>query len=242
MSIAIVRRTIALLLSVFLLLLLSLLSACTSGSASSTSSTPTRTSGTPLPKSTLSLPDEGVAATVPVGAHPDIVVESGNASQLTLVGADTENLSTTSYAIPYKKKGNQVLINFGQTISQPIEIQMPRAANLTVTLTAGNVVVDSIQGQVAITLNNGTIQVKNFTPHGTSTIEAQSGTINVTFAKKASCSLKIQTDFGAIVSGYPAIKEKRNNMKAEASGTISNGDGATVKLTTGYGSITIGPA
>jgi len=235
-------RKTSFILAGMLLLAVSLLSACAASPASSTSSTPGKTTGTASTKAALVLPDQGVAASIPVGLNPEIVVESGNATQLTFIGSDTENLSTGSYAIPYKKKGNKLLINFGQTLGQPMEIKLPYETNLTVTLTSGNVTVDTIQGQVVVSVNNGTIHLKNFTPRGTDTIETRTGTIEATFAQNASCQLKAQTQFGAIVSGYPAIKEKRDGMKAEASGTISNGSGAMVTLTTESGSITIGPA
>ncbi len=237
-----------LLFSIAFLLSLSLLSACVGDPASSTTATtqPTsttqRNTGAPAsPVSTITLPNEGVAATIPVGSKPDITVESGSAKQLTLLGSDTHSISSDSYALPYRKKGNAVSINFGQTIAQPIKVTIPAQSTLTVTLTAGNVIVENIQGQVTITLTNGTIQLKNFTPYATSTITVQSGTIDATFAKQTSCDLNAQTEFGAIVSGYAAIREKRSSMKAQASGIIGHGSSTIVNLTTSYGSISIGP-
>ncbi len=234
-----------LLFSITFLLSLSLLSACASGPASpttaTTSITPHNTGAPASPVSTITLPDEGVAATIPMGSKPDITVESGSAKQLTLLGSNTQSISSDSYALPYRKKGNAVSINFGQTIAQPIKLTIPAQSTLTVTLTAGNVVVENIQGQVTITLTSGTIQLKNFTPHATSTITAQSGTIGATFAKQASCDLNAQTNFGAIVSGYATIREKRSSMKAQASGIIGHGSSTIVNLTTSYGSISIGP-
>ncbi len=195
-----------------------------------------------VPTSTFTLPDAGVAASIPVSSHPDITVESGNATHLTFVGAATQTISTNLYALPYAKKANAVTISFGQNIGQALVITIPRQASLSVTLTTGNVVVESVQGQVDVTLASGTIQLKNFSPRGTDTLSIKSGTIGVTFAQDASCSLKAQTDFGAIVSGYASIAEKRTGMRAEAAGSIHGGTGAIVSLATVYGSISIGPA
>lgn len=244
MRITSVSRKAALRLSVILLLFLCLLSACASGPATSTSTSTTSgsTSGPASPASTITLPDEGVAATIPVGPQPEISVEGGSARQLTFVGSDTPSISTNLYALPYKKKGNTVDISFAQPLSQALEIQIPRGASLTVTLTEGNVVVNTIQGLVNVTLTSGTIRLTNFTPHGTDTIQTESGLIDVTFAKDASCSLKAQTNFGTIISGYAAISARRSGERANASGTIRNGSGATVNLTVGSGSITLGPA
>jgi hypothetical protein len=239
-----VSRNASLCLSVTLLSFLCLLSACAGGFTSPVSTAPGSTSKPTSPTSTqptLSLPDEGVAATIPVNPKPDIFVEGGSAEQLTFVGTDTKNISTNLYALPYKKKGNRVDISFGQPLGQALEIQIPRESNLTVTLTEGNVTVTTLQGPVDIHLTNGTIHLKDFTPSGTNTIQTESGTIDVTFAKDASCSLKAQTSFGTIVSGYAAISGKRNGEADEASGSIRNGSKTTVTLTVGSGSITLGP-
>lgn len=232
--------------SVLLLALLCMLSACINApdSHTSTSSTTTlnNTGGPPAPAPTINLPDEGVAATIPIGANPKIFVASGNAAMLTFIGSNTQSISTNLYSLPYVKHGNTVIINFGQSIGQPLQITIPRTASLSVTLNNGNVVVDSLQGQTSLTLNtSGTIHLKNFIPHGINKIQTKSGTIDVTFAKNASCSLKAQTSFGAIISAYSAISAQRSGMTAAASGTLNNGSGATVNLTVGYGSITIGP-
>lgn len=222
-----------------------LLSACSSGPFSQTPTysiaTPNVTSGPPSPAPTIVLPDEGVAANIPVSANPNIFVASGNAKQLTFIGTDTKSIATNLYAMDYLKEGNTTIVNFGQSLSQPLEIMIPRGANLTVKMNNGNVTVDSLQGQVSITLVSGTIQLKNFTPHGTGTIETKSGTIDVTFAKNASCNLTAQTNFGTIVSNYPAISQKRTGTKVEAAGMISNSSRTTVNLKVTYGSITLSP-
>ncbi len=170
-------------------------------------------------------------------------MKSENAAQLTFVGSDTQkNISTDRFSLPYKKAGNKVTIDFGEAVVQNLEIKVPREANLNVILANGNVVVSSIQGQVTMTLANGTIHMHNFTPLGTSTIQSKNGTIDATFNNKTSCILKAQTNFGAIVSHYSAISEKRSGNQANASGIIGNSSGATVNLVGRYGSITIGPA
>lgn len=240
-----VSRKISLRVLIVLLPFLCLLSACASGPAAPARSSTNSTSKPASPVGTaptITLPAEGVAATIPVGPQPEIFVESGSAKQLTFVGSAARSISTNLYALPYKKEGNKVYISFGQTIDQALVIQIPRQASLTVTLTEGNVSVETIQGAVNITLTGGTINLKNFTPQGTDTIQTGSGTIGVTFAKNASCSLKAQTNFGAITSGYATISEKRSGQKAEASGTIRGGTGATVSLTVDHGSISLGPA
>lgn len=240
---AIPRRSVR--LSILLFALVCLFSACGGSSLSvkqstpSTQRNPVSTAGTAVPAYTA---DSGVAASIPVGTDPNIAVESGNATQLTFVGSDTTSVSTDLYAFPYKKEGNTIVINFGQTIAQALTISMPRQANLTVTLSDGNVTIDTIQGQVSVTLASGTVQIKNFTPRKTDTIETRSGSISVTFTHDASFTLKAQTNFGAIVSGYSAISEKRSGMQASASGTVNKGSAATVSLSVGYGSITLGPA
>jgi hypothetical protein len=250
MSPANVSRKRSLHYSILFLLCFCLLSACTSGSNPSTgpasvsgSVSPTNSSVSEVPSSdpTVNLPDTGVAATIPVGPNPNVTVMSGSATQLTFIGSDTSSISTNLYALPYDKEGTNVIINFGQTIAHALEIKIPQKASLTINLTNGNLIVDSFNGQIGVTMTSGTIQIKNFTPYGTNTIVTQNGTIAATFTKNASCSLKAQTSFGAVVSGYTAISEKRTGMKAEASGTLNSGTGATVNLTTGYGSITIGP-
>ena len=240
-----ISRKVLLRFLVPLLSFLCLLSACASGPVAPPHAGPTSPGASTSPVATaptISLPDDGVAATIPVRPNPEIFVESGSAKQLTFVGSDTTSISTKTYSLPYKKAGDKVYINFGQTIGQPLVIQIPRKASLTVTLTEGNVSVETIQGSVNITLTGGTISLKNFTPQGTDTLQTENGTIDITFAKDASCSLKAQTSFGAITSGYAAIRATRNGEKASASGTIRGGSGATVNLTVDHGSITIGPA
>ncbi|HZR39122.1 MAG TPA: hypothetical protein VFB12_03345 [Ktedonobacteraceae bacterium] len=211
----------------FFCLILLILSACTS---QSTSSVPTPTAA------------KGDALYIPVSKKPEIIVKSENAAQITVVGSDiVQTISTDRMSLPYKKEGNKVTIDFGETVIEHVEIKIPRQASLSVTLKEGNIAVDTIQGQVSITLNNGPIRLMNFTPLGTNTITTKNGTINTTF-DKASCNLKAQTDVGAIVSGYSTIKEKRSGMKDEASGIIGTGSAATVNLVARYGSITLGPA
>lgn len=230
-------------LSLVLLASLCLLNACAGGPTSPTH-TATSTS-TPLPASpvpTFALPAVGVAAIIPVGSAPEITVESGSAKQLTFIGSDTRSISTNLYALPYKKDGNRVYITFSQPLSQALEIHIPRAATLTVTLTEGNVTVDALQGPLNITLTSGTIHLKNFTPRGKDTIQTGSGLIDVTFAKDAACNLKAQTNFGTIVSGYATISMQRDGEKAQAAGIIKNGSGASVNLIVGAGTITLGPA
>ncbi len=223
-----------------LCLVLLILSAC---AGTPTSSTSTAASAYPASSTdNTSAGNVGDSSYIVVGPRPEIIVKSENAAQLTFVGSDTQkNISTDRFSLPYKKAGNKVTIDFGEAVVQSLEIKVPREANLNVILANGNVVVNSIQGQVAMTLASGTIHIKNFTPLGKTTIQSKNGTIDVTFANKSSCSLKAQTNFGAIVSRYSAISEKRNGMQDEASGTIGSGSGATVNLVGGYGSITIGP-
>lgn len=230
-------------LSLILLASLCLLSACAGGPAAPAHTA--RPTSTPLPASpvpTFALPAVGVAATIPVGPAPEITVESGSAKQLTFIGSDTQSISTNLYALPYKLDGNRVYITFSQPLSQALEIHIPRAATLTVTLTEGNVTVDTIQGPVNITLTSGTIQLKNFTPRGKETIQTESGLIDVTFAPNAACKLKAQTNFGTIVSSYATINMQRDGEKAQAAGIIKNGAGASVNLIVGTGTITLGPA
>ena len=217
------------------------LSACASTPASST---PVGTNANPTSNAdSTSTANVGDSSYIVVGPRPEIIVKSENAAQLTFVGSDTQkNISTDRFSLPYKKEGNKVTIDFGEAVVQSLEIKVPLEANLNVVLANGNVVVNSIQGQVAMTLGNGTIHIKNFTPMGKNTIQAKNGTIDVTFANKSSCSLNAQTNFGAVVSHYPAISEKRSGMQDQASGTIGSGSGATVNLVGGYGSITFGPA
>jgi hypothetical protein len=223
-----------------LCLLVLILSACASTPASSTY-TATSTYPTSSTDNTTTGNTEDSSYIV-VGPRPEIIVKSENAAQLTFVGSDTQkNISTDRFSLPYKKEGNKVTIDFGEAVVQSLEIKVPREANLNIILANGNVVVSSIQGQLAMTLASGTIQIKNFAPMGKNTIQSKNGTIDVTFADKSSCSLKAQTNFGAIVSRYSAINEKRSGMQDQASGTIGSGSGATVNLVGGYGSITIGP-
>ncbi|HET8840269.1 MAG TPA: hypothetical protein VFN35_02325, partial [Ktedonobacteraceae bacterium] len=84
-------RNVALLLSIISFLLIYPLSSCADNPASSIPSTPVQgnSQGAITPGSTLALPSEGVAAIVPVSSHPNIIVQSGSAVQLTFVGADT---------------------------------------------------------------------------------------------------------------------------------------------------------
>jgi Putative adhesin len=223
-----------------LCLVVLLLSACASTPASSTYTTSAYPTSSTNNTSAANAADSSF---IVVGPRPDIIVKSENAAQLTFVGSDTQqNISTDRFSLPYKKQGNKVTIDFGEAVVQNIEIKVPRAANLTVILPSGNVVVASIQGQVAMTLGSGTIHIMNFSPIGTNTIQSKSGTIDVSFANKTSCSLKAQTNFGAIVSHYAAISEKRNANEVAASGVIGIGSGALVNLIVKYGSITLGPA
>ncbi|MBA2395401.1 MAG: DUF4097 family beta strand repeat protein [Ktedonobacteraceae bacterium] len=194
--------------------------------------------------STDSTPASSVGDTsyIVVGPDPEIIVKSASAAQLTFVASDTQkNISTNGFSLPYTKQGNTVTIDFGETVVHPLEIKIPHAANLSVTLGSGNIVVNSLQGRVAMTLANGTIHMKNFTPLGTDTITSKSGTIDVSFAQNASFHLKAQTKFGAIVSRYSTISQKRSGMQANAVGTIGQASHTMVNLIGEYGSITIGP-
>jgi Putative adhesin len=209
---------------------------------SACASTPTSSTYTPASIDSTSASNVGDTSYIVVGPQPKIIVKSVSAAQLTFVASDTQkNISTNGFSLPYQKQGNTVTIDFGEAVMQSLEIKIPRASNLSVTLGSGNIVVNSLQGQVAMTLTNGTIHLKNFTPLGTNTITSKSGTIDVSFANKSSFHLNAQTKFGAIVSRYAAISEKRSGMQDEASGPIGNGSGATVNLQGEYGSITIGP-
>jgi hypothetical protein len=218
------------LLSFFCLVLLILLSSCTNGTGADATVAATTTS------------IGGDTSYIPVSANPEITVKSENVVQLTLTGTDTQSISTAQLALPYTKDGNKITIDFGQTVVQPLEIKIPRAANLNLTVANGNVIIDTIQGQIVTTLNSGTIKIKNFTPSGTNNIQTKNGTIDVAFGDTTSCNVQAQTNFGAIVSSYATISQKRNAMKATASGTIGNSSGTTVNLTVGYGSITVGRA
>jgi hypothetical protein len=219
-----------------LCLLVLTLNACASAPTSGTYPT----TSTDSSASTASVGDTSY---IVVGPQPKIIVRSVSAAQLTFVASDTQkNISTNQFSLPYQKQGNTVTIDFGEAVVQNLEIKIPREANLSVTLGRGNIVVNSLQGQVTMTLANGTIHLKNFTPLGTNTITSKSGTIDVSFAHNSSFSIKAQTRFGAIVSRYSTLTEKRSGMQDEASGTIGNGSRATINLMGGYGSITLGPA
>jgi hypothetical protein len=177
-----------------------------------------------------------------VGPKPEIIVKSENAALLTFVGSDTQkNISTNGFSLPYKKVGNTVTIDFGQAVVESLEIKIPSEANLDIILASGNISVNSIHGQLAMTLGSGTIHIKDFSPLGKNTIQSKNGTIDVTFDAKTSCNFKAQTNFGAVISHYAAISDKRSGMQDEASGTIGNGSGAMVNLVGRYGSITFGP-
>ena len=224
-----VHLHLALLSSLCLLVLT--LNACTSTPTSST-----------YPTTSASTPSVGDTSYIVVGPQPKIIVKSVSAAQLTFVASDTQkNISTNGFSLPYQKQGNTVTIDFGEAVVQSLEIKIPRATNLNVTLGSGNIVVNSLQGQVTMTLANGTIRLKNFTPLGTNTITSKSGTIDVSFAHNSSFRIKAQTGFGTIVSRYSTLTEKRSGMQDEASGTIGNGSRATVNLVGGYGSIVLGP-
>jgi hypothetical protein len=190
---------------------------------------------------TLSLPDDGVAASIPLEPDPEIFVQGASATQLTFVGMNTTSISTTTYALPYKKQGKKIYIQFSQALTPSLEVHIPQKGQLTVMFTEGNVTVNNLQGPANITLASGTIHVKSFTPHGTSILQTKSGTIDVTLAKAASCSLTAQTSFGTIVSSYPTLHEKRSGETDKASGSINHGTGAILNLSVDYGSITIGP-
>jgi hypothetical protein len=229
------------LLSLFFSLLLFLSISCANDSSANIPAPTVSNNASTTSSQTETGMDDEVAATIQTGTKPKIVVKGENAALLTFVGTDTQSISSGTLALPYKKEGNTVTIDFGKTITQELEIKIPHQASLSVVLANGNVVIETIQGQVGVTLTSGTIRVKNFTPGGTNTIATKNGTIDVTFATKASCSLKARTDFGAITSGYSAIHEQRNASRSEASGKIGNDSETTVNLTAGYGSITIGP-
>jgi hypothetical protein len=216
-----------------LCLLVLTLSACATTPVSSTYPT----------ASSASTASVGDSSYIVVGPQPKIIVKSASAAQLTFVASDTQkNISTNQFSLPYQKQGNTVTIDFGEAVVQSLEIKIPAEANLSVTLGSGNIVVNSLKGQVVMTLANGTIHLKNFTPLGTNMITSKSGTIDVSFAHNSSFHLKAQTKFGAIVSRYSTLSEKRSGMQDEASGTIGNSSGATVNLMGGYGSITLGPS
>jgi len=180
------------------------------------------------------------SASIAVGSKPDIIVKIKDAVRLIFVGSERPNISAGTVAIPYTKEGNKVTIDLSATVVQSLEIDIPRQANLDLSMEGGNVVIDTFEGRATIALTSGTIGLKNFIPHGTNTINLKAGTINIAFAHSASCGVKAQTNVGAIVSSYTAIREQRSKMEAEAAGTIGSGTGAMVNLTTGYGSITIG--
>ncbi len=122
-----------------------------------------------------------------------------------------------------------------------MQITIPIQATLTVTLTAGNMTIDNLQGQLTVTLGSGTIHVTHFTPTGTSAITTGSGTIDVTFTPLAACQLTAQTAFGSIVSRYPSIQPLRNGMQSHASGTLGSPKNTSVQLKVTDGSISLGP-
>ena len=51
-----------------------------------------------------------------------------------------------------------------------------------------------------------------------------------------------ETSFGAVISGYPALTEKRDGEGDQVNGVLHDGSQATVNLIVHYGTITIGPA
>ena len=158
------------------------LSACTS--------TPTTTA---YPTSSPATASVGDTSYIVVGPRPEIIVKSVSAAQLTFTASDTQkNISTSGFSLPYTKQGNKVTIDFGEAVVQPLEIKIPREASLSITLGSGNIVVNSLQGQIAMTLTNGTIHLKNFTPLETNTITAKSGTIDVSFAHNAAFRLRLK--------------------------------------------------
>src|SRR5438552_11523189 len=130
------RRLRFMLLSAFGLILL-MLSACASLPDTNTASTYT-------PSSTYTIPASSMkdALYIPVSTNPNIIVKSVSAARLTFVASDTQqNISTSKFSLPYKKQGNTVTIDFGETVVQDLEIKVPRQANLTIMWTEGNIVV-----------------------------------------------------------------------------------------------------
>lgn len=180
-------------------------------------------------------------STIPVEANPDIIIKSVNANQLSFIGTNQQSITADTHTFAYEKEGNSVTIDLGETVEKPLEIQIPREANLTIHLENGNIAIDTLQGQVSIALISGTISVKNFTPSGINEITTKSGTIDVTFTEQATCNLTAHTNFGAIVSNYTEITEKRDKMKSNAEGIIGKESDINVNLAAESGSITLGP-
>jgi Putative adhesin len=227
-------------LSLFPFLLLSLLlflSSCNADSSSSSNDTNSMTH-------TNATVTTGDTTFIPVDQKPDISIKVSDVALLTLTGSDTQQaISTSQMSMPYQKQGNQVSIDFGQVVLHQLEIKIPHEANITIIVTNGNIVMNSLQGQLSISLKSGTIHVNKLTPVSSNAIQNTNGTIDVTLTQNIACSIQAQTSFGAIISGYSNLKEQRSGMQDKTSGNIGNDTGNTsINLVTQTGSISVKPA
>lgn len=141
--------------------------------------------------------------TVPVSAHPTLVIDShaNNGSTFTrdttsihIRAANTGNKFILqalnpygiplqlSVPIPYDRSsdGSTVIIDVDSLQSSRIDVTVPTATNLKSDTNSKNIEVDGVTGQMVLTSNSGSITVTNSTLSASSLLVNNSGAINAT--------------------------------------------------------------
>jgi len=163
--------------------------------------------------------------------------------------------------------GNTINVNVqnsGQG-SVALTVMVPQGTSLQLNTSSGDITVDGVSGQVALQTDSGNVSATNDTFSGTSTIKTnsgdvglsqttlsnaatistQSGDINFTVPADSAFHLSASTNSGSInTPDFPNVKVQNNNSGSggTANGNVGNasqGQGATVTLTTYSGDINV---
>ncbi len=125
------------------------------------------------------------------------------------------------------KNGNTITTNVQDSGQGSVDftVTVPQDANLRLNTTSGAITIDGVIS-------------------GTSTISTQSGDINLTVPAGSAFHLNAFTNSGSVdASDFPSVKVQTNNQGGVQAtgdvGTVSQGQGATVTLTTDSGNINL---
>ena len=126
----------------------------------------------------------GGPTTITVGAHPKIVIDRNDGSVHITAGANGQvsiqaTGNTYGGGITYQKSENVITFNLDNVETNNVNLTVPPLTDLDITTNAGDITVDGVSGQIALSTNGSSLTATRVTFSGNSKMDVNGG--NITF-------------------------------------------------------------
>lgn len=158
-----------------------------------------------------------------------VTITSANVQQVTVVAtkharaasADSARnlLSGMSVRADSTADGARITATMGASSamsqrSVDLRITVPQTSDLSLTVNAGTISIDSVTGKISVTNNAGTVDLRNVTLQGTSTIEVNTGTLHFEGALASDAAVTATVNTGNATLRLP--QESATHLDAAA--------------------------